>query len=421
MKAVRTHTATLMSILVALVGQSVLAVTGIIVARILGVENRGHLALLVVIPVILSQLCALGVPQSVTYYIARSPASAYPTFKTAVRVMAPMALLAVLVHLGVLLVAFHGQDSAMRLAGLLTLMAAPGWMTYALGLAILQGQRRFRAFNTLRLAQLSPYAAGVVALFALGSQSLPLVALVWAGSMALAGILTLAIAIRRLNHGLMVATVSGRALILFGVKGLPGQVSIMETFRLDQVVLGALAGPTALGLYVVGVAFANLPRFTGQSIGMIAYPTLASAAAGHGKRLANYVLLTLVVCGFVVAILELFAGDLVHLFFGPEFAGSVSVTRIILIGALFLGMRRVLSDCARGMGRPADGTKAELCGFCVGMPALAVMSLLWGADGAAGAVVVTSGVNLCMISYLTLQALSRKGEVTAGSVAVEAA
>ena len=59
----------------------------------------------------------------------------------------------------------------------------------------------------------------------------------------------------------------------------------METFRLDQAVVGLFLTPAALGLYVVGLAFANLPRFIAQSVGYIAYPRINSPCACDAPRL----------------------------------------------------------------------------------------------------------------------------------------
>jgi hypothetical protein len=48
-----------------------LVASGVLVARTLGPENRGYLALLALFPAILSELGNLGLPLAVTYYIAR--------------------------------------------------------------------------------------------------------------------------------------------------------------------------------------------------------------------------------------------------------------------------------------------------------------------------------------------------------------
>ena len=63
----------------------------------------------------------------------------------------------------------------------------------------------------------------------------------------------------------------------FGLRSLFGSSSPFETFRLDQLLVGLVLTPVALGYYVVALAFTNLTRFLGQSIGMVTYPRIAAA------------------------------------------------------------------------------------------------------------------------------------------------
>ena len=72
---------------------------------------------------------------------------------------------------------------------------------------------------------------------------------------------------------------------------------------LDQAVVGLFMPPSVLGLYVVAVAFTNLPRFVGQSIGMVAYPTVANARdpLEARRRLSRLVMMTVGVSVVILA------------------------------------------------------------------------------------------------------------------------
>src|SRR5688572_7701167 len=63
-------------------GQAALVVSGILAARALGPENRGHLALLTLVPWVVCQLGLLGVPNAVTYYVARDHRAAPAIMRT---------------------------------------------------------------------------------------------------------------------------------------------------------------------------------------------------------------------------------------------------------------------------------------------------------------------------------------------------
>jgi len=285
-----------------------------------------------------------------------------------------------------------------QVTGLLTLLVVPAWLSHEYGLAVLQGLGRFRALNALRFGPQAVYALGVLALFSASSDSLPLVALAFIVPSLAFGAVTLVVALRRLPAGAHAAPPRSR-MVRFGLRGLAGSASPVESLRLDQAVVGLFLSPVALGLYVVGLAFTNLPRFIAQSVGMVAAAEVAGHAAPAAARAALWrrFWLTVGLCTVVVAVLEAAAGVLVPLFFGDEFSGAVPVTRILLLAALFLSARRVLTDGARGAGLPGAGTVAEAVSWLVLVPALAVPAAAEDVEGVAWALVLASGVSLVVL------------------------
>ena len=101
-------------------------------------------------------------------------------------------------------------------------------------------------------------------------------AFAWAAANALLGAVTLTVALQRLGEPLPDRVPPIRRLVAFGAKGLLGSNSPVEYYRLDQAVVGLFLTPVALGLYVAALAFTNLPRFISTSVGMVAYPHVAS-------------------------------------------------------------------------------------------------------------------------------------------------
>ena len=132
--------------------------------------------------------------------------------------------------------------------------------------------------------------------------------------------------------------------------------------RPDQVVLALFLSPSALGLYVVGLAFTNLPYFIAKSVGLITFPWVASRAeTGDARRtMWSLLWLTTAIAVVLVAILCATAQWLVPLFFGGRFDSAVTVTYIVLPGTVFLSARRVLSEGLKGRGYPLAGTLGEL-------------------------------------------------------------
>lgn len=394
------------SLLAGCTSQLALVLGGVLAARSLGAQHRGYFALIVLVPHIISQIGNLGLPLAATYYIARDPLAARRILgHLAVPVGAQLAAGSIIQAVA-LAMFFRDDPTIVKTAAVVSMGILPGMLALQYGLAILQGQQRFRAFNVLRSLPTAVWALGVLIVFTLTSHTLVEIVAVHTASLFLVGGTSLALALRNIPRSDNVAAAPSRARLLrFGARGLLGYISPIESFRLDQAVIGLFLSPTALGLYVVGVSLTNLPRFLAQSVGMVAYPRIASTSQEpEARRLSwRYFWLALAISLAVVIPLELGAGALIPFFFGREFAGATSVARILLLGTVILGARRVLADGARGMGYPGVGTIAEMGSWLTLLPALAFFLPAFGLNGVAIALVVS----WCFSLVILLAALAR--------------
>jgi O-antigen/teichoic acid export membrane protein len=395
------------SVLAGFAGQAMILISGVLAARILGAEGRGQLALFWLVALSLSQLGTLGLPLATAYWIAKDPRSARSITRS---VLWPAAVqVVVLLILQAVALAFiaAGESSEVQTAAILTLGVVPGALAYQYALAILQGQGRFRGFNVIRLIPPVLYAAGVLALFLADAGDLPSIAAVWMAGYLLAGIAGTLFALGGLPR-LSGAVPDRSEMLKFGLKGVLGSVTPVETLQLDQAVVGLFISPTALGLYVVGLAFTNLPRLVGQSIGIVAYPHVARQPDPDAawREMWKFFAAAAAACGVLVVALEATVGWLLPLFFEDEFSDSVRLARVLLIGALFISVRRVLADGARGLGLPGLGTLAELVNWAAVIVALALLVPAFDELGAALAVTAASALGLLVL--VTALGLARR-------------
>ena len=393
-------------------GQIALVLTGVVSARALGPSDRGYLALLVLIPAVLQGIGTLGLPRAVTYFIASNPAqeaSILRVIRVPVVVQA-VALTALQVVILSVIVAVEPPHVRWAAVAVLPLLAAN--LADAYGKAILQGQQRYFAFNVLRNAGTTFYLVGLLVLLITDEIGLIEFTIAYVVGMVLAGAVTLAAALAGRVPPSEPTEVSQSMLVRFGLKGYVASLSPIATFRLDQVVVGLLLSPVALGLYVVGLAFTNLPGFIARSIGFIAYPKVAGTAHGQDTEMRRFFWFSIALSGTAVLVLELTAGWLVPLFFGSEFDSAVTLARILLVSAFFDGARQILFDTSSGSGRPGLGSIAELTSWLVIIPAVAILLPLWGATGVATATALAAGA-----SFLALALLVRRsnGELPAPS------
>ena len=381
--------------------QAALVVTGVLVARMLGPDGRGYLAALILWPLVITQLGNLGIPSALTYSIARDSSASRALARLGLSFALPQAVLLTAFQALWLLLILHGDPPAVRAAGWLTLLLVPAMLAQQYGLALLQGHLRLRLFNGLRLLPWLLYALGVAALFALGEHAIVPVVGALLGAFLISGSSCL-ISGLRFSRGEGTPTVGRRFLVSFGLRGLLSSLSAVDVFRPDQVVLALFLSPAALGLYVVGLAFTNLPYFVAKSVGLITFPWVASQPEKGEARRTMWSLLWLTTGIALVLVAGLCASAhwLVPFFFGGEFSDAVTVTYIVLPGTIFLSARRVLSEGLKGRGYPLTGTLGELLALAWAAVALAVFVPLWGIDGAAVALSSSYVVSLLLLVVL---------------------
>ena len=288
--------------------------------------------------------------------------------------------------------------------GLLSLAVTASSLSQMYGLAVLQGLRHFGAFNVLRILGGTLYMIGVVALWMTNEANLTSITLVVIGtSIIAAGINWLVVVritpMRAAPRGKVRSPDSTRSIVSFGLRSFFGSSSPFETFRLDQLLVGVLLAPVALGYYVVALAFTSLTRMIGQSIGMVTYPRVAGAPdkASQLRILRHDFALGVAVAGGLTVALIAVVPWLLPVFFGPEFDSARTVAQILLAAAFFASIRRILVDGTRGLGWPIWGSLAEL----VTLAAVPIVVVVANYTGSLATVaLVVAGANL--VALLTI-------------------
>jgi O-antigen/teichoic acid export membrane protein len=395
--------------------QAVIIITGTLVARMLGPDGRGYLAALILWPWAITLFGNLGVPSAITYCIARDPSSSRAVARWGLGLALPQALVLTALQALWLLVILDGDPAQVRTAGWLTLALVPALLAQQYGLGLLQGHLRLRLFNGLRFLPWALYALGVAALFAVGEDAIVPIIAVLLAAFWVSGTACLVSGLR-FSRGEKAPSVDRRFLVSFGLRGLGTSFSAVNVFRPDQVVLALFLAPADLGLYVVGLAFTNLPYFIAKSVGLITFPWVASRTEQADARRTMWSLtwLTTGIAAVLVAGLAAVAHWLVPLFFGNDFSDAVTVTYIVLPGMIFLSARRVLAEGLKGRGYPLAGTLGELLSLAWVAVALAVLVPLWDIYGAA--IALSSSYVVSLVFLLVLAARQGELESAGGSL-----
>ena len=99
-------------------GSCVLVASGILVARALGVEGRGQLAVIVLVPSVLSQLGTLGVPLALTYFIAKDPEGGSPLLRSLARLISSQVVILTTAQVGFFMMLVLDDERTAMLAAI---------------------------------------------------------------------------------------------------------------------------------------------------------------------------------------------------------------------------------------------------------------------------------------------------------------
>lgn len=400
--------ATTQSITAGVGGQLLLLISGPLVARILGVEGRGYLAALYVWPGMLAALGTLGIPVACSYFLNSEPGQTTRILGAVYRMAIGQAVILTAI-LGAFLYWWgRGKPEEVQFAMYPTLLIIPAGLAQEYALAVLQGKQRYSVFNAMRLLPALLYAICVVILFLLHENRLFVVVSLWVSTFLLAGVTTTVVALRQTQIDWDIKSDLRRRIRKFGLHGHLGAIAPVDSLRLDQLAASIFLAPAALGIYVVGYAFTNLPRFISQSAGMVAYPAIAQRQgfAEKGRLVWRYFWgVTLINCA-ISAILIVSMPFLVTLFFGKEFLASVSIAQILLVGTTFAASRRILVEGLRGHGYPQVSSLAEVSMYPWLLTGGAFLMWVYGVKGLA--IGVTIGYVLSLAVALVIW--KRKGD-----------
>jgi len=391
--------------------QLCLLVSGTLSARLLGPENRGYVAILMVWPSAIGQFGAVGMSLAATYFLSSKKANGSDLILL-LRKSACIQILALTVINAAIILGYVAISGApIMIAACMSLAQLPAALILDYGVAFLLGARRHGAVSLVRVTGAAMYAVGMIVLYLLHRPSVEaVIAIVIACNGTIAAI-ALTRGIRaagsiRVEDSIIqkLGVAEARKTVLrFGRKGYVGYLSPVDSFRIDQLVVGFLISPRALGIYVVGAAFTNFARLVATNIGLSATPEIAAQADPDRQRRAVQDVLVLAgtVLTVVTVCLSLFVIVAIPVLFGNSYRDSIPIAEILFVAGWFLSMKRVSVDAMRGAGEARVGARAEAVNLAIFLVACGPLGILFGGPGVAAALVFASaGGTLVMIRRL---------------------
>lgn len=398
------------------VGLGATAVQTVLTARFLGPEGRGVVAVVVLIASTAALLLGSGMGGSTVFHVASGRLRA--------RQAAGFSVTFVL--LGTAVAALLGVTIATT--GL-THRLFPGISTtlLALGIAgvpmillgnqlrsILQGMSRIRAANLAMVTEpVATVALTGLVLVVLGPHA-PAVAAVMLLAAGLAGL----VAIQRLklpaaDYRPLVPRAELRSLWRYGRRAHLANTLQFLNYRLDVLIVNALLGPVAVGLYTISTRLAELLWQVPDSMAFVLLPRSSGTGRRTHEATRRAYGLTLIATVGSATFLALSGHILIRVLFGPVFAQSYLPMLVLLPGAVLLGQAKVLSSSIAGRGFPHYNSYIAAVGLVVTVALDVALIPRLGITGAAAATTASYAV-ISLLSHIVYYQIGRQPK-TAGA------
>lgn len=378
-------------------------ITGPVLARALGPEDRGELAAVLVPFVFLAFLLNLGIPEALTYFVAKHPRLEAQLTRWAIG----LGLLTGLMTAGALwalsgVLLRNSPDAQPILRSLALLM--PVYMVMANIRAVVIGRPAFGLVNLERWLRTGTRTLTIVALALAGALTTSSAAWATEGTaLVVTAVLLVGLRVRRSGRAdpdptSAPARVSRRAVGRYALQAWVGSLAGVLIIRLDQTLMTPLVGATELGYYAVAVAVAEVPVFAIQAITDIVFSRSARTSDPHVTARVSRCLLVLTAPLAGVGCLLMGWG--LPLLYGSDFHVAVPMAQVLLLGTVFSAVASVLGFGLLALGHPGRRSIIQFVGVAVNLPILVLLVPHFGGMGAAWASAVTYVVMAAATSWV---------------------
>jgi len=388
----------------------------IVVARWLGPEGFGTLAVLNATVALTLQIASAGLPSANTYVIAKDRNSLGPVWANAILFALGVGALAALIVFALARVKpslFGGVSGALLEVALCSI---PFQLMTLLGLNVLLAIDRIGQMNVLEwLASVLTLVNAVVALLILRAGLMTLVTLN-TGAAVLVSVLMAAVLSRFLLHQRQRRAFHPdfsllKEMLAYGVKYYISIMAGFVIFRIDLLIVNHFRGVSEAGVYAVASQVSFLLLLLPGVIATLLFPRVASQPDPRGafavQVTRNASLLLLIIC--LAAAAGSFALPLIY---GARFNEATTQLLILLPGVYLVGLESVLVQHFTGTNLPAAIPAFWVVTVLINLSLNLALVPAWGARAAALNSTLSYGLIFFLVAaYFCRRTGRRPGEI----------
>lgn len=380
--------------------QLLILVSGVLSARVLGVDGRGVVALAMAIATFAAQLSLGGsLPPAVTKLLAERRVGARDGLGAVARRRGWLVLVPAVVA-GLLVPVLHHGASTHDQVATAAIVLVITWQTiwFQVLAGGLQGEGRLLRMAWVALAPQAVFVAALAVAWAADwSWDATAVLVAYVASNALGLVLSWWALLPPQGDAEPVDEASlwaeTRRNYVSGVRPLDG-------LGIERLLVGGLLGTAALGLFATATAVGNLCRLVSNAISVVVLPQVAQHQDDPVEQRAvvrRWTGFTVLLVVLIVGGLQLVVEPVIRLAFGREFLGAVECARWLIVADGLFALRRVFISVLQGQGRGGAASWVELALLPLLAVGIVVASI---ADSLAGV-----GVALAAVALLSCLAL----------------
>lgn len=378
-----------------------------ILAQALGVAGRGELAAALAPAALAVAVATLGLPEALTYYLAKHPRATRPALMWATLISGGLGGACLLGTLGTLPFLSTGDPELGSLILLATALTIPALVVGALRGAAC-GRQMWNAVAAERLANSALRIVLIVALWLVGELTVVTAVVVTSLSPILSGVAYWRLLVRPAEDGTETSkSVMLHQLLSFGSRMWLGAVASMLLARIGQILMAPLASVEQLGLYSVANTISDVPLIVALAIQGALFGL--NSKSKDAIQLTSTTRLTLLVgfvgCAMLGGTLPFWMVPL----FGAGFENAVIPTLMLMLSALLCIPGLMAATGVSAWGRP--GLRSVGIGITLVINIIAFIILV-PTFGVIGACITSIISNIVMTGFMVVVA-SRVMEVSA--------
>lgn len=377
-------------------------VAGVIVARWLGAQGVGELAVINVAVTTIVQLGSLGLPSSNTYFIAKDQAHFRPAATNSLLfALAIGSLLAITLSL---LASFRPawfgfvSPDLIRIAS----VSIPFQLLTLIGLNILLAVGKIREFNLLDLLGQSFVLINAVVVLVLLRQRLDGLVKLNTLTSILAGVVVGALLVasgkKVLGSQWRADAALLRRMIAYGLKF---HISILAgaiIFRADLFVVNYFRGSAEAGVYSVATQFSLLLMLLPGVIATLLFPRVTAEQDARGETTSAITRQTAIIM-FLCCVATVPVSFVLPWVYGPAFSAVTVLLLVLLPGVYLVGLESVLVQHFNALGLPRRIPIYWLVTLVINLVLVFTLVPRLGAQGAAIASTVSYALIFCLVAW----------------------